>query len=60
MEPLSRRTSPWWNGWVDTFVAAGGRADEWRLSLEPPAITLALGRAAGLDSVEATGRTLWI
>jgi len=60
MEPLSRRTSPWWNGWVDTFVAAGGRADEWRVRIEPPPITLALGVATGLDAVAATGRTLWI
>jgi len=60
MEPLSRKTSPWWNGWVDTFVKAGGRADEWRVTIEPPPITLALGRATGLDAVEATGRTLWI
>ena len=60
MESLSRRTSPWWNGWVDAFVSAGGRADEWRLRVEPPPITLALGRATGLDAVEATGRTLWI
>jgi hypothetical protein len=60
MEPLSRRTSPWWNGWVDAFVTAGGRADEWRVRLEPPPITLVLGHATGLDAVEATGRTLWI
>jgi SAM-dependent methyltransferase len=60
MEPLSRRTSPWWNGWVDTFTAAGGRADEWRVRIEPPPVTLALGVATGLDAVEATGRTLWI
>lgn len=60
MEPLSRRTSPWWNGWVDTFVAAGGRADEWRVHIDPPPITLALGVATGLDAVAATGRTLWI
>lgn len=60
MEPLSRKTSPWWNGWVDTFVKAGGRADEWRVTIAPPPITLALGRATGLDAVEATGRTLWI
>lgn len=60
VEPLSRRTSPWWTVWADAFGTAGGRADEWRLRLEPPPITLALGRAAGLDPVEATGRTLWL
>ena len=60
MEPLSRKTSPWWNGWVDTFLRAGGRADEWRVTIAPPPVTLALGRATGLDAVAATGRTLWI
>ena len=60
MEPLSRKTSPWWNGWVDAFERAGGRTDEWRVRIDPPATTLALGRATGLDAVEATGRTLWI
>lgn len=60
MEPLSRKTSPWWNGWADAFVKAGGRADEWRVRIEPPPITLALGRATGLDAVAATGRTLWL
>jgi hypothetical protein len=26
----------------------------------PPPLTLALGRAAGLDPEQATGRTLWL
>ncbi|MEP7116066.1 MAG: hypothetical protein ABI880_00680, partial [Acidobacteriota bacterium] len=60
MEPLSRKTSPWWNTWVDAFGKAGGRADEWRVTIEPPQVTLALGQATGLKAVEAGGRTLWI
>lgn len=60
MEPLSRRTSPWWPAWTRAIVAAGGRHDEWRLPLDPPPITRALGRAAGLDPIEASGRTLWL
>ncbi len=60
MEPLSRRTSPWWNRWVDAFSQAGGRADEWRFAIEPPVITVALGRATGLAAHDATGRSLWI
>ena len=60
MEPVSRRTSPWWPVWVRAFLAAGGRHDEWRLPITPPPVTLALGRAAGLDAVSATGRTLWL
>lgn len=58
IEPLSRRTSPWWPRWTAAFLAAGGRADEWRHTLELPGVTAALGRAAGLDASEATARTL--
>ncbi len=60
MEPISRKTSPWWPAWTRSFVAAGGRQDEWRLRLTPPPITAGLGKAAGLDPFEATGRTLWL
>lgn len=60
MEPISRKTSPWWPAWTRAVVAAGGRQDEWRLRLTPPPITVALGLAAGLDPHEATGRTLWL
>ncbi len=60
MEPISRKTSPWWPAWTRTMTGAGGRHDEWRLRLTPPPITAALGRAAGLDPHEATGRTLWL
>jgi len=60
MEPLSRKTSPWWPRWADAFATAGGRADEWRFALRPPDLTTRLGRAAGLDPFEATGRTLWL
>jgi SAM-dependent methyltransferase len=60
MEPISRKTSPWWPAWTRAVVAAGGRQDEWRLRIAPPPITEALGRAAGLDPHEATGRTLWV
>ena len=60
MEPLSRKTSPWWNRWADAVIAAGGRADEWRTTLQLADITRRLGRAAGLDAAGATGRTLYL
>lgn len=58
VEPLSRRTSPWWPRWARAFTEAGGRADEWRLTVPLPAVTVALGRAAGLDVTAVTARTL--
>jgi len=58
LEPLSRKTSPWWPRWADACTKAGGRADEWRFDLELPRITAALGQAAGLDATAATLRSL--
>lgn len=58
LEPLSRKTSPWWPRWAEAFTQAGGRADEWRFTLALPPVTRALGRAAGLDADAATLRSL--
>src|SRR5438477_258532 len=49
VEPLAGFVARWWNRWRDTFEAAGGRADEWRLRTELPAIVAKLDRAAGLN-----------
>lgn len=58
VEPIARRVSPWWPAWRETFTRAGGREDEWRfLPSLPPALAL-LGKAAGLDTRELTGRSL--
>ena len=58
VEPIARRMSPWWPEWADTFAKAGGRDDEWRLRPELPETLPLLGRAAGLDARELTGRSL--
>lgn len=60
VEPLSRRTSPWWPRWAEAVVEAGGRTDEWRVTLALPPVTAALGQAAGLDATQGTARTLWL
>ncbi len=60
VEPLARSVAPWWKAWQDAFVAAHGRADEWRFRVELPAIVAKLDRAAGLDHQELTGRSLFI
>jgi SAM-dependent methyltransferase len=64
VEPISRRTVPWWDGWAGAFAAVDGRADEWRFDVEWPEIARRLARAAGLSadelkarSISATGRT---
>jgi SAM-dependent methyltransferase len=58
VEPVSRRVNPWWPEWVGAFRAAGGREDEWRFRPHLPDRLALLGKAAGLDSRELTGRSL--
>jgi SAM-dependent methyltransferase len=58
VEPLSRRINPWWAAWADAIGAAGGRENEWRFAATLPELARRLGRAAGLDTRELTGRTL--
>ena len=60
VEPLARSVARWWPEWERAFVAAGGRADEWRFQVELPALVAKLDRAAGLDHRELTGRSLYI
>ena len=60
VEPLAGGVAPWWSEWRDAFVAAGGRADEWRLRIDLPPIVQKLDRAAGLNHRELTGRSLWL
>ncbi len=58
VEPLGRFVAPWWNRWRRVFEDAGGRADEWRVATELPAIVHKLDRSAGLNHREITGRSL--
>jgi len=60
IEPLARKTSPWWPEWREKFLEASGRADEWRFAVElPPSLAL-LDRASGLDHRELTARSLYL
>jgi len=60
VEPVARRSAPWWEAWAAAFAAAGGRADEWRFRVPLPELVARLDRAAGLDHRELTCRSLWI
>jgi hypothetical protein len=60
VEPIAGFVAPWWKGWLPDVRAAGGQADEWRFSVEPPALVRKLARAAGLTLRALTARSLWI
>jgi SAM-dependent methyltransferase len=60
VEPISRRTSPWWGEWERAIRSAGGRADEWRFPSALPERQRGLAKAAGLDPRELTARTLYL
>lgn len=59
VEPLARRVTPWWDGWVEAFRGTGGRADTWRFPIDLPEPVRTLDRAAGLDHRELTARSLY-
>jgi hypothetical protein len=59
VEPLAGFVARWWNTWRGRFESAGGRADEWRVRAELPAIVAKLDRAAGLKHHEITGKSIW-
>ena len=59
IEPIARRMAPWWRGWEDRFLAAGGRSDEWRFDVPLPARQRQLARSAGLNPRELRARSLF-
>ena len=60
VEPLARRTAPWWPEWQERFLEAAGRADEWRFTLELPPPLALLDKASGLDHRALTARSLYL
>jgi hypothetical protein len=60
VEPIARSAVPWWDASARRWIAAGGRADEWRLSMELPPLVKQFDRAAGLDHRVVTCRSLYL
>ncbi|HWB30452.1 MAG TPA: class I SAM-dependent methyltransferase [Vicinamibacterales bacterium] len=58
IEPLARAAAPWWDDWAGPIVAAGGRADEWKLRVDLPARLHELDEAAGFRREHLGARTL--
>jgi SAM-dependent methyltransferase len=60
LEPIARAVTPWWNATASRVVAAGGRADEWRIQADLPPFLRLLDRAAGLNHRELKLRSLYL
>lgn len=60
VEPIARAVAPWWDEAAGAVRAAGGRADQWRFTLDLPPLLQMLDTAAGLDHRELKARSLFI
>lgn len=60
IEPIARSVASWWSEWAQEWIAAGGREDEWRFSVQLPEFLALMDKAAGLDHRALTARSLWI
>jgi SAM-dependent methyltransferase len=60
LEPLARRATPWWAGWVDAFAVCGGRAAEWKLPMDLPEPLARVDAAAGFRRDDLSARSLWV
>ena len=60
IEPIARSVAPWWDDTARRVQAAGGRADEWTLSLDLPPLVALLDKAAGLNHRQIKVRSLYL
>jgi hypothetical protein len=60
VEPIATRVSPWWPEWAKAFEHAGGRADEWKFSVDLPDLIRRLDRSTGMRHDQLKARTLWL
>jgi hypothetical protein len=58
IEPIARRTTPWWPEWLDVLTAAGAREHEWRFPAVLPPLLGDLAKGAGLRPNELTARSI--
>ncbi len=58
IEPIARRTTPWWPEWIDLLTAAGAREHEWRFPAVLPPLLADLAKGAGLRPTELTARSI--
>ena len=59
VEPIATRVSPWWAEWARDFESIGGRADQWRFTVQLPELIERLDRAAGMRHDQLKARSLF-
>jgi len=59
IEPIARSVVPWWDATARRVISSGGRADEWRFSVDLPPMLRLFDKAAGLNHREVKVRTLF-
>ena len=59
LEPIARGVTPWWPATLARFAGAGGRAAEWRFTVDLPPFVRLLDQAAGLNHRELTVKSLY-
>lgn len=60
VEPIARGITPWWKATAARVAELGGRADEWRFTLDLPPLVRTLAHGAGLRAQTVTARTLFL
>jgi SAM-dependent methyltransferase len=60
LEPIATRVTPWWETTTERVVAAGGRADQWRIAIDAPPLVQTLADAAGLNVGELKLKSLFL
>jgi hypothetical protein len=60
VEPLARGVAPWWDATATRLIERGGRADEWKMTIEVPSVVRLLGTAAGLNYRELRFQTMFL
>ena len=58
VEPISRAVTPWWEDATERARTIGGRADEWRITLDLPPMLALFDKSAGLNHRELKARSL--
>jgi hypothetical protein len=58
VEPISRKVTDWWPGWVARLSVAGARTDDWRFQAALPPLVREIAKGAGLDPRELTARSI--